>query len=98
MNFLKDIGLPIFSAMPTTMTFADAPMAVPFPPRHAPSASDHHIGIRSGWCKSCMPERFGQSCFAMSIINGFMVATYGMLSINADANAENHMTTMLVPG
>jgi len=28
MNFLKDIGLPIFSAIPHTTTFADAPIAV----------------------------------------------------------------------
>ena len=32
MNFAKLIFFPAFSDMPTTMTFAEAPIAVPLPP------------------------------------------------------------------
>ena len=63
--------MPSFSDMPTTITLADAPMAEPFPPRHVPNANNHQSGIRSAWCRSWIPERSGQSCFTMSIINGF---------------------------
>ena len=48
-NFLNDMGYPAFSARPRVMTLADAPTGVPFPPRHAPRASDHHTGIRVEW-------------------------------------------------
>jgi hypothetical protein len=46
-NFMNDIFLPAFSAIQRTMTFADAPIALLLPPRHAPKAKDHHNGIRS---------------------------------------------------
>ena len=35
---------PVPAAIPTTTTFAEAPMMVPFPPRHAPSESAHQSG------------------------------------------------------
>ena len=46
-NFIKDtnpIWTPFFSAMPATMTFAEAPMSVPFPPRQAPKDKAHQSG------------------------------------------------------
>ena len=61
-----------------TTTLADAPMIVRFPPRQAPKASDHHS--ESG----AIPE--STSCWT----TGIAVAVYGMLSMMADAPAENH--------
>lgn len=49
MNLLNDMGLPIFSALPTIMTFAEAPDGSAVSPRHALRASDHHSGMRSSW-------------------------------------------------
>ena len=37
-------GMPLRSAIPATVRFADAPISVPLPPRQAPSESDHHSG------------------------------------------------------
>jgi len=42
MYAMKEIGWPRLSAMPTVTTLALAPIIVPFPPRQAPSAKDHH--------------------------------------------------------
>ncbi len=61
-----------------TTTLADAPTMVRLPPRHAPSASDHHSGF-SG-------RPLATSCST----TGIAVAVYGMLSTTADAIAENH--------
>jgi len=74
-NLMNDIFFPAFSAMPTTITFAEAPIGEPLPPRHAPSASDHQIGIRSVCRSSANPVSWGHICLAISIIRGFMVAT-----------------------
>jgi hypothetical protein len=42
---LKVTGQLFFSLIRAMTMLADAPINVPFPPRHAPSANDHH----SGW-------------------------------------------------
>jgi len=84
-NSLNFIGVPFLSAMPATITLAEAPIREPLPPRQAPKASDHQIdsmGIWESWPTSCN--------------NGIMVATKGMLSTKAEASADNHKTRMPV--
>jgi len=46
-NGRKRIGCPERSAKPATIRFALAPTRLPLPPRQAPSANDHQIGINS---------------------------------------------------
>ena len=46
MKPMKEIGRPRCADMDATTTFALAPMSVPLPPRHAPSASYHQSGSR----------------------------------------------------
>ena len=58
-------------------TFAEAPIRVPFPPRHAPKAKAQIKGPRSR-----------ESSTESESTIGIMVAVYGMLSIKADAMAE----------
>ena len=87
MNGTNRMGCPERSANPATTRFADAPISVPFPPRHAPSASDHHRGI-----KCSVPPNAG----AMDLISGIMVATKGMLSTKAERIAEPHSMAMVV--
>ena len=76
MNFPNVIGWPSFAARPATITLALAPINVPFPPRHAPKDKLHHRGS-----KFVMPSS------PISFIIGIMVATNGILSINAEAIA-----------
>ena len=45
MKAQNEMGWPLRIAIPSTTTFALAPIAVAFPPRSAPRASAHH----SGW-------------------------------------------------
>ena len=83
--FIKDtkpIWTPFFSAMPATMTFAEAPISVPLPPKHAPKDNAHQSGSSS---VGEIPPRLPIWC-----IRGIMVATKGMLSTKAEAIAENH--------
>ena len=81
-NGINAIWTPFFSAIPATITFAEAPMSVPFPPRQAPKDNAHQSGSNSdGEIPPKLP---------ISWINGIMVATKGMLSTKADAIAENH--------
>ena len=47
-NRQKLIGYPARLAISTITTLAEAPMIVPLPPRQAPSASAHQIGMTSG--------------------------------------------------
>jgi hypothetical protein len=79
-NCQKLIGLPDFSAMPSTMTLAEAPTAVTLPPRSAPRASAHH-----NTCDCRVP-----SAATSSATTGLIVATYGMLSTMADRIADPH--------
>lgn len=84
-NFIKDtkpIWIPFFSDMPATMTFAEAPISVPFPPRQAPRDNAHQSGSNSvGDIPPKLPIWW---------ISGIIVATKGMLSTKAEAMAENH--------
>src|SRR5665648_1262971 len=64
------------------MTFAEAPMSVPFPPKHAPKDSDHQRGSNS---VGDIPPKVPIWC-----IKGIIVAAKGMLSTKAEAIAENH--------
>lgn len=45
-NLTNDILYPFCSAIPAHTTLAEAPMSVPFPPRHAPKASAQTSGRR----------------------------------------------------
>lgn len=58
--------------------FADAPTSDPLPPKHAPKARAHARGSRDN------PKPASESCFT----TGTIVAVYGILSRNADTNAE----------
>ena len=62
------IGYPCLALIPDSTTFADAPIRVPFPPRHAPRDSAHQRGITS------IPLS------PMEWISGIIVATNGILS------------------
>src|SRR3972149_6045321 len=97
MNFLNDMGYPAFSARPNVSTLAEAPTGEPFPPRHAPSANDHHTGIRVEWWTTdlkSVPE--GNTACAVSITKGIILATKGMLSTIAEPTAENHKVVIAV--
>ena len=43
----KVIGCPLFLLIPDKTTFAEAPIKVPLPPRHAPRDKAHQIGVTS---------------------------------------------------
>src|SRR4051794_40190251 len=77
--FMNEKPIPLRSAMPATVRFAEAPISVPLPPRQAPSDRHHH----RGWMASGPPK-----AGAMFLISGIMVATKGMLSTIADNTAE----------
>src|SRR3989304_2867726 len=96
-NFLNDIGYPAFPARPNVITFADAPTGEPFPPRHAPSARDHHTGISVGcWTTDLKSIPEGNIVCAVSVTRGIMLATKGMLSTIAELTAENHRVVIAV--
>ena len=96
-NFLNEIGYPAFSAKPNVITFADAPTGEPFPPRHAPSARDHHTGISVGcWTTDLKSIPEGNTACAVSVTRGIMLATKGMLSTIAELTAENHRVVIAV--
>ena len=44
---LNEIGYPASSAIPAVTTFAEAPMIVPLPPRHAPKESAQARGANA---------------------------------------------------
>src|SRR5690606_24984595 len=98
----KLIGCPERPAMPTTTTLAEAPIAVALPPRHEPSASDHHTGCRTGACSVESGRLLGspapswRTTFAMSSTSGLIVATYGMLSTTAESPADAHSSVKAV--
>src|SRR5206468_11888552 len=71
--------VPARSASPATTRLADAPISVPLPPRHAPSDRAHHSGT-----SAASPPNVG----AIALISGIIVATTGMLSMNADRTAD----------
>ena len=79
MNSIKDMFTPDFFAMPIDIIFAEAPIIVMLPPRHAPSANAHQS-------KSC---NIGFDSFMISII-GIIVMVNGMLSKNPEAIPETH--------
>ena len=69
--------------MPTAVMFALAPIGVMFPPSVAPVSSPKY-------------RRYGSmpSSWQIPVMIGSIVATYGMLSINAENSTEPH--TMIV--
>lgn len=77
-NSLKDIVYPLLFRVSMAITFAEAPIIVPLPPKQAPNARHHHK-------KSILPE---PDSSPKVLISGIMVATKGILSIKADNIAE----------
>lgn len=82
-NFAKLIGCPSREAKPATITFADAAISDPFPPKHEPSDNAHHTGIIAS-----LPPIADSIDFKVGII----VATNGILSIKVDKTADPHNT------
>ena len=78
-NLTNPIGCPSREARPATITFAEAPINVPFPPKQAPSDNAHHTGIMAS-----LPPKAGSIDFNI----GIMVATNGILSIALDNTAD----------
>ena len=77
------IGYPLRFDMPVRTTFADAPMIVPLPPKHAPIDTAHQSGQTS------IPYA------DMVWISGISVATNGMLSSTAEQSADTHRITSM---
>lgn len=84
----KLIFIPSFSIIPTVTIFADAPMTVPFPPRHAPRASAHQrIDAHS-------TSQNGPPTPIRSATTGSITMVKGILSKNAEAMAATQSITI----
>ena len=70
--------------MPERTTLAEAPMRVPFPPKHAPREIAHHRGSMS----TPLSPR--------AITKGIKVATNGMLSSIDESRAEAHSKIIII--
>lgn len=70
---------PCCSATPAHTTFAEAPISVPLPPRHAPNANAQTKG-----CNGKFNVLFSANEIAILTI----IVVNGMLSTNADAIAD----------
>ena len=79
-KLINVIECPAFSAKPDVTTFAEAPISVPLPPKHAPSAKAHHKIFASTPGITC--ERYATI--------GSIVAVKGILSTIALITAETH--------
>ena len=76
----KLMGCPSRWAIPATITFAEAPISVPLPPKQAPSDKAHQTGIIAS-----LPPIDG----SIDLIIGIIVATKGILSIALEIIAED---------
>ena len=81
------MGSPSFAAIPATITFAEAAISVPFPPKQDPSDSAHQTGIIAS-----LPPNDSSIDLSMGII----VATNGILSIADDRKAEIQIINIVV--
>ena len=81
------MGSPLRAAIPATITFAEAAISEPLPPKQEPSDKAHHTGIIIS-----RPPISASMDFSVGII----VATKGMLSMIEDKTAENHKISMLI--
>ena len=75
----NDSLYPFLCNIPLTITLDEAPTILPFPPKHAPKANDHHKAVVS------IPV-----ICPIFTINGIIVATNGILSKKAEAMAATH--------
>ena len=80
-NRKKLIGWPSRLDMPATITFAEAAINEPLPPKHAPRDKAHQTGIMAS-----LPPIDS----SIDLIIGIIVATNGILSIALDRTAELH--------
>ena len=80
-NLRKFSACPSRAAIPATITFAEAAISDPLPPKHDPTDSAHHTGIIASPPPSASPIVYR---------SGIIVATNGMLSIAADSTADDH--------
>ncbi|MGB2630433.1 MAG: hypothetical protein WBD17_04305, partial [Candidatus Omnitrophota bacterium] len=89
-NFIKEMGYPFFSLILDITILAEAPIKVPFPPRHAPRARAHHRGcatfmlMRAGSASPILLEKYSTKCLTIGIIT----ITKGMLSRTEEKTAE----------
>ena len=91
-HFMKGInliGCPSRAAIPAIMTLAEAPIMVPFPPKHAPNERAHHAGIIIS-----LPPRLS----SMDLSMGIIVATNGMLSTMLEKIAETQIVSKVILG
>lgn len=85
-NPIKLMGFPFRVAIPATITLADAPISVPFPPKQAPRESAHQTGIIAS-----RPPIASSMDFSI----GIMVATNGILSMAAETMADTQIISRL---
>ena len=74
---------PSFRRIPIPVIFADAPIGVQFPPSVAPDSKPKYSTVGSVFKADARPA-----------ITGIIVATYGLLSINAEINTDAHTITV----
>ena len=74
---------PDLRRIPIPVIFADAPMGVQFPPRVAPESRPKYRRVGS------IPR-----APASPVTTGSIVATYGMLSINAEISTDAYTITV----
>ena len=75
------MGYPCCSANPAATTFAEAPINVPLPPRQQPNDKAHTSGVNGN----------PKSESARPATTGIIVVVKGMLSMNAETNAETQI-------
>jgi len=85
-TFKKSVKVKLYPcccAIPATTTFAEAPINVPLPPRHAPKARAQ----TKGKMFIILPN---------SMTTGIIAVVNGILSIKLDANAEIHKIKIIL--
>ena len=84
-NRKKLMGCPSRLDIPATITFAEAAINEPLPPKQAPRDKAHQTGIMAA-----LPPIDS----SMDLIIGIIVATKGILSIAVETKAEIQMTSI----
>ena len=74
---INDITFPFFLLILAATTFAEAPIKVAFPPRHAPSERLHQRASTFG------------NAVCRFFISGSIVVVYGILSIIGETELDN---------
>ncbi|MBL4694329.1 hypothetical protein JKY72_03080 [Candidatus Gracilibacteria bacterium] len=85
MYSIKDIRVPCLQAISAATTFADAPIKVAFPPKHAPNDKAHH--------RMEVSKPVANNSPGIPKITGTITVTNGILSKTIEANPETHKTS-----